>query len=802
MPRYSEASSAPPCPVALLLALALSASPAPADPVLPPGGGWDNPPGGPLPAGVVHRTFRSDSMGVDVGYNVYLPPGYGDAANAGRRYPVVYWLHGLTGNESNGMYPPELIDRVVRDGTVPPVIVVFANGGARTRYHDSADGKVMAETLIAKELIGHVDRTYRTVASRDGRSIQGHSMGGNGALKFAFKYPELFSSAVAFAPALVDGQWMAQNDREFLDTMFGGDAGRYQRETAAEVIKRNADNVRGKVAVLILAGTEESEGLLSRDRAMHRLLDELKVPHEYEELPGLPHDLSAYFKEHPARGLARAAKQVAATGADAPRAAHEPPFRTLDLDRGEAREVELPGARKVKVKLLDVREERDSLRSAVRRASIRLEIDGTAATVSSGNYHLPVTVGGVQVDCPVTKGYYPNHDPFEDSWGLAKDARVRIWPKDAPWLEPETFVYPVKQRWFAGPTQIGNEPSYVDGGDNPHANRPIYYHAGNDIGGCEGMVDVVSACDGVVASAGGKPMPEYADAPFYKPRGDYDYVYVVDARGWFYRYAHLQSIDPAVRPGARVKAGQQIGVLGKEGSSGGWAHLHFDIKAKQPSGQWGVQDAYPFLWEAYQREHKPKIAAVARPHHLAAVGETVRLDGSRSWSAAGTITRYEWTFCEGGSAEGATVERTYDRPGSYSEILKVTDATGQVDYDFAVVQVVDKDPAKKLPPTIHAAYAPTFDVRPGEPVTFKVRTFRTGAAGGEETWDFGDGSDRVTVRSGGSAREHDPDGYARTVYPFKQAGHYVVRVEGRGAGGMTAVGHLQVRVAERPPSAP
>jgi murein DD-endopeptidase MepM/ murein hydrolase activator NlpD len=491
-----------------------------------------------------------------------------------------------------------------------------------------------------------------------------------------------------------------------------------------------------------------------------------------------------------------------AASADVPRAAHEPPFRTLDLDRGEVQEVELRD-RKVRVKLLQVREERDSLRSAVRRASIDVEVDGTAVTISSGNYHLPVTAAGVQIDCPVTKGYYANHDPFEDSWGLVKDARVRLWPVDSPWLLPGTFVYPVKQRWFAGSTQIGNEPSYVDGGDNPPARRPIYYHAGNDLGGCEGMVDVVSACDGVVASAGGKAMDEYADAPFYKPRGDYDYVYVVDARGWFYRYAHLQSIDPAIRPGERVKAGQKIGVLGKEGSSGGWAHLHFDIKARQPSGQWGVQDAYPFLWEAYRREHQPKIIAVARPHHLAAVGETVRLDGSRSWSEAGPIARYDWTFGDAGSARGATVERTYDRPGSYSEILKVTDAAGRVDYDFAVVQVLDKDPAKRLPPTIHAAYAPTSDIRPGDPVTFKVRTFRTPqGAGGDETWDFGDGSDRVTVHSGGSAKEHDPNGYAQTTHRFQRPGHHVVRVDGRGAEGMTAAGHLHVRVDERAAGAP
>jgi murein DD-endopeptidase MepM/ murein hydrolase activator NlpD len=472
----------------------------------------------------------------------------------------------------------------------------------------------------------------------------------------------------------------------------------------------------------------------------------------------------------------------------------EPLFRTLDLDRAEIQEITLANGNKVKVKLLDVQEERDSLRRAIRRATVKVEINGTPATLTSGTYHLPTTVGDVQIDCPVTKGYYDRHDTFEDSWGLEKDARLRIWAKDSPWMEKGTFAYPVKQRWFASPTQIGNEPSYVDGGDFP-SKRTIYYHSGNDIGGCEGLIDVVSACDGLVASAGGKAMAEHSDAPFYKPRGDYDYVYVIDAHGWFYRYAHLKSIDPAVQPGARVKMGQKIGVLGKEGSSGGWAHLHFDIKATQPSGKWGIQDAYPFLWEAYQREYKPAIIAVARPHHLVAPGEKVMLDGSRSWCASGKIAQYQWTFGDGSTTEGSTIQRIYNKPGSYSEILKVTDAAGNVDYDFAIAQVLDRNEKAKLPPTIHATYAPTFGIKAGDEVTFKVRTFR--ADKGDETWNFGDGSEPVKVHSAGSGKEHDPAGYAMTVHRFEKSGRYIVSVEAIGAEGMKAMGRLFVQVGEK-----
>lgn len=66
--------------------------------------------------------------------------------------------------------------------------------------------------------------------------------------------------------------------------------------------------------------------------------------------------------------------------------------------------------------------------------------------------------------------------------------------------------------------------------------------------------------------------------------------------------------------------GQKIGILGKEGASGGWSHLHFGIKSRQPSGKWGTQEAYAFAWQAYVKEQKPAVIAVARPHHFIRAG--------------------------------------------------------------------------------------------------------------------------------------------------------------------------------------
>jgi len=459
----------------------------------------------------------------------------------------------------------------------------------------------------------------------------------------------------------------------------------------------------------------------------------------------------------------------------------------VDLSIGQQATVQLADGRTATVKLLQVDEQRDSLRQALRLARVSVEINGQPVTLGSATYHLPVTVGDVQIDCPVTKGY----NEGGDHWGLDADARLRLWPAGYPLITPGTFGYPVNQRWFASHTLMANQ--IGDGEDI--RKKPVYYHWGLDFGGAERMVDVLAATDGQVISAAGELLAGGTYPDPVKPRSDV--VYLRDGRGWYYRYSHLDSIDPAARLGERVARGQKIGALGKQGASGGWSHLHFDIVAPQPSGRWGILEGYALVFEAYHDAHPQEVLeAVARPHQLAAVGETVTFDASRSWSRRGRdhIASTTWIFSDGKTARGPTAEHRYAKPGSYSEILKVADKDGNVAYDFALVRVRDANEPELNPPAIHAAYWPTQGIKAGDSITFQVRSFNVAPDEGREEWDFGDGSPRVCVQSDGNAQPLAPDGYALTQHTYQAPGHYLVQVARINRRGETATARLDVIV--------
>src|ERR1035438_5393497 len=95
---------------------------------------------------------------------------------------------------------------VAEAGKIPEMIVVLVNGMKDSFYNDSPDGKWPVDSVIIKELIPHVDQTYRTIAGREGRAVEGFSMGGYGTAHLGFKHPDVFSVVSIRSGALTDSE--------------------------------------------------------------------------------------------------------------------------------------------------------------------------------------------------------------------------------------------------------------------------------------------------------------------------------------------------------------------------------------------------------------------------------------------------------------------------------------------------------------------------------------------------------------------------------------------------------------------
>jgi endo-1,4-beta-xylanase len=151
--------------------------------------------------------------------------------------------------------------------------------------------------MIIKELIPYIDSHYRTIPKREARVIEGFSMGGFGALKFAFKYPELFCSVVGGSPVLLQWERMSTSSQhiEMAKRMFANDAKAFESERPTTWLKKNADKIRGKVCIRIVIGDQDR--LKPYNDALCKLLDELKIPYQYEVLEGLGHSGDKVYPE-------------------------------------------------------------------------------------------------------------------------------------------------------------------------------------------------------------------------------------------------------------------------------------------------------------------------------------------------------------------------------------------------------------------------------------------------------------------------------------------------------------------------
>lgn len=171
----------------------------------------------PVPHGTVFRIwYDSPALGLERRMTVYTPAGY---ETSGKRYPVLYLLHGMGGDEEAWISlgrTAQILDNLIAQGKAKPMIVVMPNGNASQEAApgESSRGMVPPTMQLPKtmegsyeqafpEIVKFIDKNYRTIKSKSGRAIAGLSMGGFHSLHISKQYPDMFNYIGLFSAAIM-----------------------------------------------------------------------------------------------------------------------------------------------------------------------------------------------------------------------------------------------------------------------------------------------------------------------------------------------------------------------------------------------------------------------------------------------------------------------------------------------------------------------------------------------------------------------------------------------------------------------
>jgi S-formylglutathione hydrolase FrmB len=238
----------------------------------------------------------SKLLGRDVSCAIYLPKGYDAPENAKRRWPTLYFLHGLFEDHErwHGRGGAEMLDSAIKKGDLAPVIGVVPDGGM-SFFVDSVDGKQPYARFFIEELLPFVDAKYRTDACREKRVMMGSSMGGAGALRYAFQHGDLFAAVAAHSAAVMPKDLSDASDRAkrtlgFIAQRFGDVFGNPLDEKAyrrANPLTVAADvKIDPRLKIYFDCGEQDRYEFDVGARALHEELDRLGVKHDMKIRPG------------------------------------------------------------------------------------------------------------------------------------------------------------------------------------------------------------------------------------------------------------------------------------------------------------------------------------------------------------------------------------------------------------------------------------------------------------------------------------------------------------------------------------
>jgi enterochelin esterase-like enzyme len=255
---------------------------------------WTTPPS--AAPGVSYHTFWSPAAQATVSFHVYLPPAY--QAEPSQRFPVLYWLHG-SGNGVQGIpFISNWFATAMAEGHIPPMLVVLPNGMASSMWCDSLSGVVPMESVVIDDLIPHVDATFRTIAARHGRIVEGFSMGGSGAGRLGLRHADLFAgvSMLGAGPMQLDFM-QAPNDTSvppaqraaIYQAVWGSSPDYYLAQHPWTILTQHAQT-HISLGTEIRIGVGELDAMLPPNLDFHQHLLDLNVPHQLVVVPGVGHD--------------------------------------------------------------------------------------------------------------------------------------------------------------------------------------------------------------------------------------------------------------------------------------------------------------------------------------------------------------------------------------------------------------------------------------------------------------------------------------------------------------------------------
>lgn len=252
-------------------------------------------------------SFRSDAVGKDMAFGVFLPKHYGDADQAETKWPLVIWLHGMFEDHmrfhNRGGAP--VLDRAVGEGLLPPCVFVLADGGRTSMYIDAGEDRNF-QKLIQDDLLAHVTKTYRVRAERDQRALMGISMGGMAALRIGFTHPQLFGTIAVHSSAVfpddpkqLPPQLLQRASRFGLNDVFGDpiDEKLWRATNPLGLAKAVEPKDLAGLRLYFDAGTDDRFEFGKTNQLLHDVLDERKVPHTWELVQGGGHAWGSGFKD-------------------------------------------------------------------------------------------------------------------------------------------------------------------------------------------------------------------------------------------------------------------------------------------------------------------------------------------------------------------------------------------------------------------------------------------------------------------------------------------------------------------------